>query len=752
MSAAFAALRTVRLEDGPFKRAQRLNENYLLGLDPQRLLAPFYREAGLPLEHGPYGNWESQGLDGHTAGHYLSATSMMFASTGDMRFRDRAEQIVEGLARAQDAGGTGYIGGVPDSAELWQSVASAGVDATTFTRNGRWVPLYNLHKTLAGLIEAHRSADIPDSLRLATGLADWWLALAAALSHDEFEIMLDTEFGGMNESFADLYALTGRQDYLDMAVRFSHRSILDPLAADRDELTGLHANTQIPKVLGYHRVSQLVDEPEFARAASFFYDRVQAHRTVSIGGHGVREHFSAPDDFRSMVEDREGPESCNSYNMLRLAAGLFEATGSTRYLDDIERILHNHVLSAQHPIHGGFVYFTPMRPRHYRVYSHPRESFWCCVGTGMEVHSRHGAYIFAEREDRLAVNLFIDSSIEWHGLRVTQRTTSAPSFETAITVHTPRTRREALDVRVPFWADGAPALAVNNEPFAATVDNGYLHVDREWADGDVLTVAFAASPRFEPLPDEPGWTSVAWGPVVYAARLDPLDKQELVADSGRMSHIAGGPLAPLAHTPIVTETDPRLSLTGTPEGTVLLESSAGTIVLEPFALVHDARYTAYFPTGSDADERRALLAARDAWQLGLDARTCDFLTFGEQQPESDHGLRADGSEHGHDGERTWRSTDSSMTAALGDWRRNATSIRLSWLDGDGDVAYDLIVNDLPVASIENRGADISPVVGSAEYALPSEVHDLDLDRLQVTVRAATGFRTHRLTEIRLLSD
>lgn len=751
MTVRLPAPGTVRLEDGPFLHSQRLDQEYLLALEPKRLLAPFLREAGLPADAEPYGNWESQGLDGHTAGHYLSATSLMFAYTGDARFRDRAEELVAGFAAAQRAIGTGYLGGVPQSAALWAEVATGRIRPTTFTQDGRWVPWYNLHKTFAGLIEAHRSAHLEGALGVVTRLADWWLGLAARIDDHDFELMLDTEFGGMNESFADLARITGRDDHLAMAKRFSHRAILEPLARGEDRLTGLHANTQIPKVLGYQRVAELTGEPSYARAASFFFDTVAHRRSTSIGGHGVREHFHAPDDFHAMTEDREGPESCNSYNMVRLAGDLYADTGDAGYLDYIERTLHNHVLSAQHPEHGGFVYFTPMRPDHYRVYSQPENSFWCCVGTGMEAHARHAAYLYAERDGRLAVNLFIDSSIEWRGMTVTQRATGAPVFGAELTVSAAHPVRGAIDVRVPSWVEGDPRVTVNGEPFAASRADGYLSVEREWADGDTLVVVLPASPRFERLADGSEWVSVAWGPTVYAAVGDSDDLTGLLADAGRMSHIARGSLAPLTTAPIVADTDAGRAMTGTADGDIVLATDLGAVTLVPFARVHDARYTLYFPVGADAEARRGQLRDRDQWQLGVDARTQDFITLGEQQPESDHGFRGDGSEAGRDGETPWRRTSTTMTATLLDWKRVARSVRLSWLDGDGNVGYELVANGIPVATIAREGGDISPVVCTEEYELPAELAAMDVERIELTVRAFAGRRTDRITELRLLS-
>ena len=267
--------------------------------------------------------------------------------------------------------------------------------ARAFGESPNWVPWYNLHKTFQGLIDAHLVAGDDRALEIVTRLADWWLAIAADVDDETFETMLATEFGGMNEAFARLAMITGRDDFAAMALRFSHRAILEPLREGRDALTGLHANTQIPKAVGY----AISPDAGIRAAADVFWRAVVEHRSAVIGGNSVREHFHDPGDFAPMVEDREGPESCNTYNMLRLTRALAERGLRPEHLDYAERALFNHVLSAQHP-DGGFVYFTSLRPQHYRVYSTVDECFWCCVGTGIESQARYGEWVFGSRGRR----------------------------------------------------------------------------------------------------------------------------------------------------------------------------------------------------------------------------------------------------------------------------------------------------------------------------------------------------------------
>ena len=264
----------------------------------------------------------------------------------------------------------------------------------SFGLNGKWVPWYNLHKLFAGLRDAHTIGGNARAREVLVRLADWADALVARLSAEQVQEMLRAEHGGMNE-VADVYALTRDHKYLRLAEPFSHRALLEPLRRHEDPLTGLHANTQIPKAIGYARIAALGGDASWRDAATFFWERIVGHRTVAFGGNSVREHFNPADDFSSMIESREGPETCNTYNMLRLTEQLFAHEPSARYVDYYERALFNHILSTQHPEHGGFVYFTPIRPRHYRVYSQPSQTFWCCVGSGLENHTKYGRFIYA---------------------------------------------------------------------------------------------------------------------------------------------------------------------------------------------------------------------------------------------------------------------------------------------------------------------------------------------------------------------
>ncbi|MEW9870944.1 beta-L-arabinofuranosidase domain-containing protein [Arthrobacter sp. HS15c] len=550
-------LSSVRLLPSAFKNAQDVDLRYVLSLDADRLLAPFRREAGLPTAAPGYGGWEADGLDGHIGGHYLSACAQLFAATGDPRIRERLDHVLGVLAECQAAACDGYLGGVPGGRRLGEELAGGTVDADLFTLNGRWVPLYNLHKTFAGLLDAYTYAGSAQALAMLTGLADWWLGVSATLGDNAFEAMLHCEFGGLNDTFAALADITGRDDYLREAHRFAHRAILDPLAAGRDELDGLHANTQIPKVVGYAGLAATTGDAASTKAADYFWDTVLTRRTVSIGGNSVREHFHPSGNFASMVQDEQGPETCNTYNMLKLAKLRFERTGDPAAIDFYERATYNHILSSQHPENGGFVYFTPMRPAHYRVYSKAQESMWCCVGSGLENHARYGELIYSHGPDELSVNLYIPSELDWaaHGVRV-RLETDFPRSDTA-TLHVTADAPTAFTLRLrrPGWAAGMEADA-GGQLLEAGPGSREIAIRRTWAGATTVTVRLSAEVRAEALPDGSPWVSFTYGPVVLAARNGADGVPGFEAPDERMGHVASGPKTPLAGTPVVTAPAP----------------------------------------------------------------------------------------------------------------------------------------------------------------------------------------------------
>lgn len=729
----------VRLLDGPFKHAQEVNRRYLLAHDVDRLLAPFRIEAGLPSPKPRYPNWESMGLSGHSAGHYLTALAQEFATSGDVEWKQRLDAMVAGLAECQAAGPDGYVGGIPRGRALWDDIAAGRHNFQNFSLNGAWVPWYNEHKLFAGLRDAWLHAGSTPARDVLVRLSDWCDTLLANLTDEQMQAMLGTEHGGMNEVLADVYAITGDAKYLRLAQRFSHRAILDPLLRHEDKLTGLHANTQIPKIIGFARIAELGGDPSWRDAARYFWNRVSGPRSVAFGGNSEREHFNPTDDFSALLESREGPETCNTYNILRLTEALFRAEPAARYADYYERALYNHILASQHPEHGGYVYFTPIRPRHYRVYSQPEVCFWCCVGTGMENHGKYGEFIYARgpANDSLYVNLFIASELNWkeRGIRILQETAFPDEARTTLIVSTAQPQRFFLQIRHPAWCE-APVITVNGHPtlVQSIRRSTYFGIDREWSDGDRVEVTLPMRTTLERLPDGSDYAAVLHGPVVLAAKTGTERIDGLVANDGRMAHIAPGPYLPLDRAPMLVGDFAQLASGIRPvEGKPLTFQAPGLVgpegfrdlELVPFFRVHDARYMLYWRTVSPEkySEVVAGIEASEKARLALDARTLDFVAPGEQQSEVEHGFAGEATRTGATQGRRWRE-------AVGGWfsyKLNATGAAGASLElivtydgGERDRKFDVVLNDRVLATVELTGQQRDRQLDVA-YPVPADL-------------------------------
>ncbi|MRV74364.1 glycosyl hydrolase [Duganella sp. FT92W] len=769
-AASLFPLSDVRLLPGPFLEAQQTDLQYLLAMDADRLLAPYLREAGVTPVKDSYGNWESSGLDGHVGGHYLSALALMYASTGDAEVLRRLNYFVAQLKVAQDRQHDGYLGGIPGGKAALEQIAQGKLQADNFSVNGKWVPWYNLHKTYAGLYDAWRLADNADARAMLVKMADWALALAQHLSPQQMEAMLRSEHGGMNEVLAQVSQMTGDPKYLDLAKRFSHQAILLPLEQKRDALTGLHANTQIPKVIGFHRIGTLAGDAQYKEAAKFFWQTVVDHRTVAIGGNSVKEHFHDDKDFKPMVDEVEGPETCNTYNMLKLTELLYEddlqGTQQGKYADYYERALYNHILSSQRPGTGGFVYFTPMRPNHYRVYSQVDKGMWCCVGSGIESHAKYGEFIYAHDDDQgdaaLLVNLYIPSTLEWKekGVRLRQETRFPDEDRSTITVE--RGGAFTLKLRYPGWvAKGALAVRVNGKPVKVTAQpGGQVALKRNWVAGDKVQIHMPMTTRLEQMPDRSNYYAVLHGPIVLAAKTQPFANEKLnfLADDSRMGHIAQGQVCPQEASPLfVSDSKAFMSkfkpvkgepLTFTAPGLVQGKDAASMRFI-PFFRLHDSRYMLYWQhtTPANLALMREATAKAEAERLALDARTIDQVAPGEQQPESDHFFKGEGADAGVNKGRHWRHATGWFSYELNDREQRARVLRLAFSPGDAGRKFDIVVNGQLLQTVELAGGQ-GDAVYTRDFTLPVGLGT----NISVKFVAQPGSIAGGLYGLRLLKD
>ena len=513
------ALADVRLLDGPWRRAQALDGRYLLSLDPDRLLHNFRVNAGLPPRAPVYGGWESQepwiGIrcHGHTLGHYLSACAMMGAATGEPAFRRRVDHIVDELQACQQASGSGLVCAFPDGdAQLRNGLAGRPVTG---------VPWYTLHKVMAGLRDAHVHAGSDAALPVLRDLAAWVEDAARGCDDERFQQMLGVEHGGMNEVLADLHALTGDARWLALARRFCHEALLDPLAQGRDPLDDWHANTQIPKVVGFARLHELTGEPRYGRAASYFWGRVADARAFATGGHGDGEHFFPAAQVRRHLGSAKTMETCGTHNMLKLTRALLLRDPQPAYADWYERALVNGILASQDPDTGMVTYFQPLRPAYPKLYCTPEHSFWCCTGTGMENHAKYGDSIWFRDGETLLLNQYIASELSWRErrLRIRQTTAFPDGTQARLVVHAEAPTAFTLRLRHPAWCR-TMTVKVNGRAVHESREAGrWLDVPRHWRDGDTVEIALPMHLHLAPLPGAPDVSAVMVGPLVLAARL-----------------------------------------------------------------------------------------------------------------------------------------------------------------------------------------------------------------------------------------
>jgi uncharacterized protein len=638
----------VRLLDGPFKTAMELNARYLLSLEPDRLLADFRKNAGLDPKASAYGGWEAEGVAGHSLGHYLTAIAQQYRATRDPRFLERVNYIVAELAECQAKDRGGYVAAIPGGKAIFD-----GLKARGGAMQG-WVPWYTMHKLLAGLRDAYLLCDNQQAKVVLIRLADWTHSATQELTDAEMETMLGMEHGGMPEVLGDVYAVTGDPKYLVLARRFCHRFVMDPLARGDDRLTGLHANTQIPKITGAARLYELTGEDYFASVARNFWSFVVTNRSYVIGGNSDSEHFFPPEETGRHLSSATC-ETCNTYNMLKLTEHVFAWQPSAFWMDYYERALYNQILASQDPRTGMFTYFIPLKPGHFKTYSNPTNSFWCCVGTGMENHTKYGAAIYAHSTGTLWVNLFIPSEVNWRdqGVTVRQETSFPESDTTRLTISCKQPLKFALRVRAPFWL-AAPVLArVNGQEVPVHVEkdfgsSGYFALDREWRDGDRLELRLPMALRTEFLSHTTNQVAILYGPALLAAELgtEGLDGLNLYQDNHNENLYRNLP-APVTPVYVAGGGDLIKNIEAVPAKPLNFRTrhlvQPRDVTLIPFWKMHHQRYAVYLQsfTPDGWTRYRAEMAAAEERKRAFEARIVDDVQPGEQQSEVDHAFKGE---------------------------------------------------------------------------------------------------------------
>lgn len=754
---------SVRLLGGPLKQAQDLDAKYLLELEPDRMLAYYRQRAGLQAKGEPYGGWDGGGrnLTGHIAGHYLSAVSLMWAATGDPRFKERADYIVKEFKLVQDKHSDGYLSALEGGRECWEAVSKGEIRSGGFDLNGLWAPWYVLHKTYAGLRDAYRYTGNRTALNIEIKFAEWAQRVLAPLTDAQIQRMLNTEFGGMNEVLVDLYADTGDRRWLDLSYRFEHRSFIEPLQRHQDILPGKHGNTQVPKLIGSADRFAYAGHAGDIMAASFFWDRVVHHHSFATGGHGKDEYFGPPDQLYDHVEGRTA-ETCNVYNMLKLTRRLFALRPDAHYADFHERALFNHILASIDPEDGRTCYMVPVGRGVRHEYANMLRSFTCCVGSGMESHALHGDGIYYESPEKLWVNLYAPSTADWAtaGVKIAVEADFPEGESAALRLTLEAPRQFTLALRRPYWVGEGFSVTVNGQavsedvidPLRAVPESGrrqanvasrpsgsYVNLKRTWRAGDTVELTLPKTLRLEPLADNPRCAAIMWGPLALAGDLGPEPDRGRGRDARYQRPEV--PVFVAAERPVSTWLKPVPDEPGKfrTDGVGRIPDAvdrASDVDLVPFYRLHRRTYAVYWDlfTEPEWQRKKAEYAAEQERQRKLQLATVAYAQPGEMQPERDYNYQgADDARptrvEGRPGRRaqTWFSFDLPVELA------HAMALVVTYYSTErrrGMARFEILVDGQPVGR-QVVGRSEPSRFFDVEYALPA---NLVQGKEKVTVR------------------
>jgi uncharacterized protein len=739
-------LKDVKITGGVFKKAMDMDGAYLLELDADRLLYRFYEHAGLPTKGEIYGGWETETISGHTLGHYLSACSMMYAATNDKRFKERTGYIVGQLAICQQARKTGYVGGVPNEDTVFAQVARGEIRSKGFDLNGAWVPWYTLHKVMAGLIDTYLYCDNNQALDVLNKIGSWIDKELKNLTDAQLQKMLDCEHGGMNEVLVNMYAITGNSNYLQLSYKFHHKVVLDSLAHQVDIMQGRHSNTNIPKIIGAQRRYELTGSANDSTIADYFWHTIVYHHTYVNGGNSNYEYLGNEDKLNDRLSDNT-TETCNTYNMLKLTRHLFACNPKAEYADFYERALYNHILASQEPDSGMMCYFVPLRMGGKKVYSDKFNSFWCCVGSGIENHAKYGEAIYYRSEEGgLFVNLFIPSRLNWKekNIVVTQNTSFPESNTTSLAISATQPASFVMYIRNPWWCNNNVAIQVNGKAVPVNkTGNGYFAVKRTWKNNDELTVTFSMHLYTESMPDNKNRVALLYGPILLAGDLgnampDPVYGTPVLLTS---NHQVEDWVKPVAGKPLTF----KMQGVGKPFDTEL----------SPFYDMHRHFYSVYWDyfTNEEWLSREAAYKEEKAQQKALEERTVDMMRLGEMQPERDHHLQS--SINSYPGNALTRSGREARAGGFFSFEIKVKPampniLLCTYLGDDKNSAFDILIDDVKLASVEWNGG-VTGKFYDKEYPIPA---DIIKDKTSVTIRisANAGKTAGRIFGCRIITS
>jgi len=729
-------LREVTLLDGPFRKAMQLDSAYVISLKPDRLLHRFHKHAGLPTKDSVYGGWESEGLSGHTLGHYLSAASMLYVSTGNPEFKRNVDYTVDELARCQDARKTGYIGAIPKEDSIFGKVAKGEIRSSGFDLNGGWSPWYTVHKIMAGLVDAYLYVGNKKALTVVTGMANWTYNTVNHLPDSLRLKMLNCEYGGMNDVLANIYAINGNKKWLDLSYKFYDEFVMGKLAQHIDPMPGKHSNTNVPKAIGSAAQYELTGNERDKTIASFFWDIMVHKHTYVIGGNSNYEYCGEAGKLNDRLSDNTC-ETCNTYNMLKLTRHLFAWQPTSSLMDYYERALYNHILASQNPETGMMCYFVPLRMGTKKTFSDRFRTFTCCVGSGIENHSKYGEQIYShDNSNAIYVNLFIPSVLNWkeRGIVLRQETNFPQSNTTTLIYEGVKPKAFGIYVRKPKWVDGPLQFFKNGKEISVASPLstlGYYHIPYikdAWEKGDKLEIRFPMGVYSESMPDNPDRIAFLYGPLVLAGQLgkdmpDPVyGTPVLLTDNRNLNDW----IKPVSNQPLQFE----MKNVGKPFDAKLI----------PFYQTYDQYYSVYWDYFTNAGwaARQKEYEDEKKREKEIEEKTIDYFRVGEMQPERDHNLTAS--------ERSY------VSHALGIAGREARSgnyfsfemkvdnsvknnLLLKFIGDDKDRKFDILIDGTRIATEEWKGGQTGKFY-EKEYSIPAE---LIANKSKITVRIEANY-------------
>lgn len=732
------------LPGSPFYNAREKNKQFLLYLKPDRLLHRFHKNANLPVKDSVYGGWESEGLSGHSLGHYLSAASLSYRFTNNISLLQNVEYIVSELARCQKARETGYVGAIPHEDSIFYRVKRGQIKSGGFDLNGGWSPWYTVHKVMAGLLDAYRFTHNKQALEVLKGMADWTQDIVGNLPDSSLQKMLRCEYGGMNDALAGLFQETKEKKYLDLSYKFFDDFVMLPLSKQIDPLPGKHSNTNVPKAIGSALQYELTGNKRDSTIASFFWETMTAKHSYVIGGNSNYEYCGEAGKLNDRLSDNTC-ETCNTYNMLKLTQHLNQWMPSSKYMDYYERALYNHILASQNPESGMFCYFVPLRMGTKKQFSDTLHTFTCCVGSGMENHTKYEEQIFTIDKNRnIWINLFIPSSFQSHltGAAFQMQTSFPNSSLVQLIFENEKPVPVQFFIRKPFWQNGEPVVFVRGKKYRTEVgENGYYIVKGSFKKGDIIRWDLPMNLYTESMPDNPDRLAFKYGPIVLAGTLG----------TKMPDPVYGTPVFMTSRdrvTNAIERTDPK-ELVFRTKGV----GKPFDVELRPFYAVYKEYYSVYWDCFTEAEwaARQKEYEDEKRREKVLMERTIDYFRIGEMQPERDHKLVATEKSYvsdaiGRMGREARADNNFSFVMKVDPAKKN--SLVLTYIGDDKDRKFDVLIQGKHFVTVDWKGGKTGKFY-DVEYAIPEELTK-GLNEIEVKVLANQGRTAGRVFGARII--